>query len=187
MSHNKCVLTKDDANKALDNINMWITNCDTKTSIVLAFYVAIIALCFSTDFFDIQCDIFDFCFQDICCLKIVYFIVHLGSIITFVIGIIALLIVIIPKIIYKTEPTKEFKSVLFYASIAKHTPTYSEYLKSVRKVKDEKQLLNDILFQVHSAALICARKFCYQKIGLILTMVSSIVFFISTIIGLFII
>ena len=52
MRNKNSVLSKDDANKALDNINMWINNCDTKTSIILGFYATIITICFTTDFLD---------------------------------------------------------------------------------------------------------------------------------------
>ncbi len=187
MKENKTVFTKEDANKALDNINMWIGNCDTKTSIILGFYAAIVTICLSTDFLDIQSNIFAYFFKDLTVIKVIYIIVHLGAILVFVFGIIELLRVIVPRIILKANSKENFKSLLFYGSIAEITPTYEKYCEEVAKIKNEQEILDDLLFQVHSAAIICNKKFHYQKIGLFLTTISMIIFFITTIIGIFVV
>jgi len=44
-------ITKDDAFKILDNINMWIGNCDGKVSTILAGIGIITAVVFSSDVF----------------------------------------------------------------------------------------------------------------------------------------
>lgn len=176
MIDKKCVLTKDDANKALDNINMWINSCDTKTSIVLGFYAAIITICLSTDFVNLQTDILTYFFDDVNFFKVIYIILHLGAILTFGIGIIELLRVVLPRIVLKTNSNEKFNSLLFYGSIAHNFPVYSKYQEEVSKITSEERLLDDLLFQVHSAAIICNKKFFLQKIGLILTIISLIVF-----------
>ena len=187
MCDKKQGLTKEDANKALDNINMWINNCDTKTSIVLGFYATIITICLSTDFVDVQADIFSYFFSDITFIKIIYLIIHGCSIISFVIGIVELLVVIVPRIILKTNSKENFNSVLFYGSIAKNMPQYSDYKNKIEEITQDKKILDDLLFQIHSAALICNKKFFHQKIGLLLTTISVIIFFITTVVGMFLV
>lgn len=186
MGDKKIALTKDDANKALDNINMWINSCDTKSSIVLGFYATIITICLSTDFVDVQSKIVTYLFDNISFLVILYIIVHFGAILSFIIGIIELLKVIVPRIILKTTSGEQFNSLLFYGSIAKNTPTYEQYCKKIKKI-DEEDIINDLLFQVHSAAMICDKKFHYQKIGLVLTTISVLVFGVTTVIGILIV
>lgn len=181
----KSVFTKEDANKALDNVNMWINNCDTKTSIILGFYAIIVTICFSTDLLNIQIRIFSYFLKDICFFKIIYIIIHLATFLIFIIGIIELLKVIIPRIILKTQ-SGNYNSILFYGSIAKNTPTYEKYCEEVRKITDQKDILNDLLFQIHSASIICNKKFYYQKIGLILTTISMILFLVTSLFGIYI-
>lgn len=180
-------LTKDDANKALDNINMWINNCDTKTSIILGFYATIITICLSTDFLNVQTAILSYFFIDINFLKILYITIHFIAITIFIVGIIKLLKVIVPRIILNTKSNKEYNSILFYGSIAKNMPTFEKYCEEIKRVTSDIQILNDLLFQIHSAAIICNKKFHYQKTGLILTTVSLMIYFITTIIGVLII
>ncbi len=187
MCDKKCALTKDDANKALDNINMWINSCDTKSSIVLGFYATIITICLSTDFVDVQSKIITYFFDNISFLTILYLVFHFGAILAFVAGIIELLKVIVPRIILKTASGERFDSLLFYGSIAKNTPTYEQYRKKLKKYDDEEDIINDLLFQVHSAAMICNKKFHYQKIGLIFTTISVLIFGVTTVIGMLIV
>ena len=61
----KSALTKEDAFNVLDTINMWINNCDTKVSIILGFYAAIITIALSTDFIDIQSSIWSYAIENI--------------------------------------------------------------------------------------------------------------------------
>lgn len=187
MCDKKQGLTKEDANKALDNINMWINNCDTKTSIVLGFYATIITICLSTNFVDVQANIFSYFCSDVTFIKILYLIIHICSIVFFVMGIIELFVVIVPRILLKTDSNEKFDSVLFYGSIAKNMPQYSKYKSKVEGITQDKEILDDLLFQIHSAALICNKKFFHQKIGLLLTTISVIVFFITTVAGMFLV
>lgn len=187
MCDKKQGLGKEDANKALDNINMWINNCDTKASIVLGFYATIITICLSTDFVDIQADIFSHFLSDATVIKIIYLAIHICSIISFVIGMVELLVVIVPRTILKTNLKEDFVSVLFYGSIAKNMPKYNDYKYKVEAITQDKVILDDLLFQIHSAALICNKKFFHQKIGLLLTTISVTIFFITTVIGMLLI
>lgn len=187
MSDKRCALTKDDANKALDNINMWINSCDTKSSIVLGFYATIITICLSTDFVKVQSEIITDFLKNINFWVILYIIAHFGAIFAFVIGIIELLKVIVPRIILKTASEEKFESLLFYGSIAKNAPTYEQYCKKIKKYDDEEDIIKDLLFQVHSAAMICNKKFHHQKIGLVLTTISVLIFGVTTVIGILIV
>lgn len=185
MSEKSGVFTKEDANKALDNINMWINNCDSKVAILLGFYAVIITIALSTDFLKIQSEIVTKVITNPNVCKVTYGLFYVGSIIVFLIGVVFLFKVVIPRIIRDTEAQENYNSVIFFSSIVKNNSSYEAYREKIYNLTDEKQILDDLLFQVHSAALICEEKFKYQKWGLLLSSIAIIFFFIETIIGVF--
>lgn len=187
MSERRSIFTKDDANKALDNINMWIGNCDSKVSILLGLYAAIITIALSTDFLEIQSDIVTKIITNTNCVKVIYGIFYFGTIVVFLVGVILLIKVVTPRIILGTETEEKFNSVIFFSSIAKNNISYEEYREKVSNIIDDKQILDDLLFQVYSAASICEEKFKNQKWGLLLSTIAIILFFIETVVGVFLI
>ena len=152
----KCVVfTKDDANKALDNINMWINNCDTKVSVILGLYAVIFTIGVSTDFLNLHKTIINSILSNPSVGNVIFGILFLITIVAFVVGLLILIKVLIPNIITKKDNNKKFESVTFYGSIAENFSEYKTFRKKVYEIKDEKQILDDLLFQVYSAAKIC--------------------------------
>lgn len=191
MSEKKaCALNKDDAYNILDTINMWINNCDTKVSIVLGFYATIITIALSTDFIDIQYSILSYAVENVNFWYGLYLSFYIITIIGFLVGVFLLLKVIVPRILLKPKSSqkknnqKDFKSIMFYASICNNYSDFDCYKKKVYETHDECDILEDLLFQIHSVALICTGKFKFQKIGLITSIAFAFAFIILVIIGI---
>ena len=183
MVDKKCVLSKDDLNKALDNISSCINLCDTKASILLGFCAGIVAFCFSPDFLSMQKEIVLYFFHHSCFWSGIFISLHSLSVVVFVLGVIELLMVVMPRIILESSEISQLKSILFFGSIAKNTPAYEEYRKTVLETTDENLIFDDLLFQIHSTAIICDKKVYHQKAGLLSTSISTIVFILTTLIG----
>ncbi len=182
-----CALKKEDAFHTLDTINMWINNCDTKVSIILGFYATIITIALSTDFIDLQSSIWSHSIKNINFWYGLYLSLYTIAVIGFFVGVFYLLKVILPRIILKPngkKTKKDFKSIMFYASIKEHYLDFDCYKKKVYKTYDEEEIFEDLLFQIHSAGIICANKFKFQKIGLVISALSIFCFALLVVVGI---
>ena len=73
---------------------------------------------------------------------------------------------------------------MFYESIKEHYLDFGSYKKKVYKTYDEEKIFEDLLFQIHSAAIICANKFKFQKIGLVMSALSIFCFALLVVVGI---
>lgn len=169
--------TRDDAYKILDTINYWTTSADSKATGILSFLGIFLTILFATETVEKIAERIRAIF-----VENEYF---LGISVVFsltvcVFGLILLLSVLTPKIINlpktkKRHVCKSHGSVMFYGSIA--SLSYDEYVSKVKNICDmDDIILRDLLFQIHSAAIICDKKMKSLKYGIPLFFFGLILF-----------
>lgn len=169
------MMDKDTLFNVLNNVNQWTMNCDTKASVVLGGYGVAASLLFVTDVIKDIINILKNCLCNISFWNIVYIIVFAVSCICLIIGLSFLVSVLVPRI------TKTKDSLMFFALVA-NRKGYEEYEGQACKAKDD-VVITDLLNQIYAASKICTKKFKYQKLGLIFSVVGWFVMVSCIIIG----
>jgi uncharacterized BrkB/YihY/UPF0761 family membrane protein len=161
-------MKKEDALKALDTINCWISNCDNKSSIILGLYGIIITIFLSTETTRNLIEVIKVMESEVPFLMWIYCIFLVASLVVFIYGIFRLIKVLLPKIDTKKP------SIMFFGSVT----TYEcfEYYKYVAINKTEEELLDDVLGQVYAASKICSQKFLNHKSGLLISGIGLTIF-----------
>lgn len=173
-------ITKDDAFKILDNINMWIGNCDGKASTILAGIGIITAVVFSSDVFSRLYSIVIGSFSKSGWLLIFSVILWI-SIISMFAGAACFVMTLIPRLRYsykvKSKDRPKFDSIMFYGAVG--DLEFSSYKTKADKITNDK-VMDDLYFQITSAAKICKTKFQYLRKGIIFFFV-GLLFFVITV------
>lgn len=194
---------RDDAYKTLDTINMWIENCDNKASIILGSIGVIVSIILGSDFAKVIKNIVETAFTDIDFWKIVYTIIFSTAVIICLIGFGYFVSCITPKIILnkfmsekiqkniikrnkdkknfrKASNTKE--SIMFYSIVA--ATKYDQYIEQVKSIcQDFDNVMADLVFQIHSASVICDSKFKKLQKGIVLFSIGLVLFFVQIVVG----
>lgn len=171
----KTEFSKSDAFKTLDTINMWIGNCDTKASIILASIGIVFTLLFDSKLFDVIKTALMAGINFNNTLGFLYSILVYSSLLSVLLGLVFFVITITPKIVLTQKSKKiignkvvtneeEFNSFMFYGSIAQKT--LSEYCQQIEAVTEDK-IMKDLCFQINAAAAICNSKFNNLKRGVL--------------------
>lgn len=166
--------TREDAYKALELTNSWINNVDTKASFGLAFIVALLAIVFYNA--GTMPRAFEMLFKTkeeantLCCVIFSAILVSCLYL-TCLSAIISFFFAIRGRI--KNQNIKN--SMFFFGSIA--TMSLNEFKARTMGMND-KDLIKDILEQVHTNSCICKIKFKFYNIGLGLLVLSVILFFL---------
>lgn len=163
-------LEKDDLFHILDNVNMWIENCDNKASTILATIGIVASLIFTTDAFEALTNLVKTSLSN-GGWKCLWAVGALLSIVSMAVGIFYLVLVITPKLIFtythkdrgRTE-TSDFPSLMFYGQVAKQE-SVDDYKNNIGSA-DKEFVYKDLCFQIHSASIICTTKFQNLKKGL---------------------
>jgi hypothetical protein len=171
-------MDKEDSMKALETVNAWIENCDTKSSIILGFYGVFITLFLSTEEIINLKNILIKLGNESTCLAVSYCILLLIAIITFFYGMFRLVGVLIP-IIDEKRP-----SLMFFGAVSKYK-CFDEYYEAVKKQSEEK-LFEDISGQLYAASKICSQKFYNQKLGLKISAIGLVGFTVLIFVSRFI-
>lgn len=169
------MIRTDNEFKALEIVNFWIANCDTKTSILLTMYGVVLSLSLSSDKIQLLHNIIIMCLSTYSMGNIFYFIFLLASIGIFSFGLYKLICVLLPKLDLQNP------SILFFGSVAR-IPSLNEYKCKVDTTSDQ-ELHQDLLGQIYAAAKICDQKFQNQKIGLIFSMIGLLSFIVLVLLG----
>lgn len=158
-------LELDDLSEILNRINTWITNCDTKVSIILSAYGVLAGILLAMDYVSKFVTIFRVIFNNL----------SLGSAILIFLGVLITLFVLfrglfyLIKSLFAKNEVEEFSSrgvkndsVIFFSTIAKNK-SLSEYrTKLIQYSSDE--MVDDFISQIYICSLICDKKFSnYQK------------------------
>lgn len=175
-------IEKDDLFHILDNVNMWIGNCDNKASTILATIGIVTSVIFSTDVFEslqvlIKADLSNGGWN---CLLAVG---ALLSLISMLVGVFFLVLVITPSLIYTyihkehgRTVTSDFPSLMFYGQVAKQESVDKYHTDIIGA--DKNSVLKDLCFQIFSASKICTAKFQNLKKGLVIFFISFLLFVI---------
>lgn len=180
----KEIFQRDDAYKTLDTVNFWIDSCDTKASILLAFIGILLTIIFTSPVFEDIGDVFSSIFESNRCTLVC--LVIISSILCFL-GIISLLAVIVPRVIIvpqrkTSKKTSNASSFMFYGTISQID--YSSYKKQMSAMSNLRDpVMRDLLFQIHSASVICTKKITHLKFGVILFFVGFLLLGISVLLG----
>lgn len=161
------MLSDDDLMNILAQINLWINNCDTKASILLALIGIVVNVVFSNDFSYRLISIYHLNPLPCSIELILYSIFLIISLILIIHGIIRLILCILPQFSFN-ESNKD--SLIYYASISENS--IDEYFNKIKN--QEYSLSNDLISQIHINANICTEKFENYKLGLISTIVGFI-------------
>lgn len=143
MKENQIFKNKEDVKQTLDNVNNWISNCDTKTSIILGVIGVIISLLLSFDYIDTVYKIVLKLLEVFNLLSFISVLIIVFSIILLIIGVVYLIKVLLAKTnlegINKNGLTKN--SILFFSSISENEE-FSTYKKKLLSYTEE-DWLND--------------------------------------------
>lgn len=181
------IYSRDDAYKSLENINSWINNCDTKTSIILALFGVILTMLLTNSIFINQLlNILHLAIKGINFSNILYLFFIVGSIVSFLVGAYKLIQVLSPKINfreYKNRVTVE-DSIYYFGKISCYG-SFNDYRDAI-KSKNDKEVVDDLISQIYINSIICQNKFVNFKGGLKLIQIGLSVFTVMFILGLFI-
>lgn len=172
--------SKEDAYKTLELTNSWIGNADTKSSLGLAFIVALLAIIFNnTDtmpvaFQNLSTAINE---QSVSCCTIIGTLLVIALYLSCVTTIIMFFKAIRGRI--KTNTTK--KSIFFFGTIS--TMSINEF-KCKTMSSNDKEITKDILEQIHINSCICSVKFKFYNTGLWLLLSSTILYFVCMVLNL---
>ena len=154
-----------DLKENLDRVNMWISNCDQKTSFVLAMLGVGITILFTSDFVKYVRKTIIAPFKTYLCDNIQN-VNWLKCVIAFAliyvcIGVIITFYQLVKSLCAKTDIRRfiqqgiEGKSMIHYETVA--NMTYKEFCTS------EVHIINDLRSQVYINSIICTAKFRYYK------------------------
>lgn len=161
------MLSDDDLMNILAQINQWITNCDTKSSILLALIGIFVSVVFSNDYFYRLISIYNLNPLPYSIELVFYSIFLIISLILILHGVIRLILSILPQFNFNDSNKN---SMIFYASISKNS--FEEYSNGIKS--QEYSLSDDLISQIHINANICTKKFENYKWGIISTIVGFI-------------
>lgn len=166
--------TKDDSYKTLQTINTWISNIDTKVSFTLAFIGVISTLIFKSEKPN--------ALKRVCevsklgelnggevigaILVVILYILSFMSIICFMLAITA-----------RVKNENNNKSIFFFGSIA--SMSLLEYKEKIDGMS-EKNIVEDLLEQIHTNSKICSKKVKYYNLGNKILLLMLVVWFICT-------
>lgn len=187
MSNNNSEFEKDDLYRTLERINLWIGNCDTKTSIAIGAIGVIFAVLLSKDYVVKFKSIITYMIKNIDILPFLFLTVFSISIIFICLGCYFLFRALVPRTdtnLYK-EPGLELDSLIYFSTIS-YSKTYEDYSCKIEKAS-ESILRNDIISQIFICSKICDGKFKSYKKGIILVLIGFIIFICLMIVGIIII
>lgn len=161
--------------RVLENVNQWIFNCDTKTSIFLAAIGVLFTVLMSSEIGNAIVNIIRECVKDksICC--IVYLCLGLSGFLGLGLGIYKLIRVLIPSINLNHD------SIMFFGNVARYQ-NFSHYCNVVATYNDD-SINEDLLHQIYAASKICNQKFENYKNGIIITSIGGVIVLVWLILG----
>lgn len=177
-----------DLNISLDRINDWIKNCDTKASIMIAVIGVCLTMLADDSVIDLVKNIVVFIASDINIFKLIYIIIVVLLLLSFLFGFFLLVFTLNPivKTNVKTDNITNSNSVYFFGSIA--NMKFSNYSSNYSKVVENPDLqIESLKQQVYVNSHIATKKYKLFRKGLYFSFFSFIGLIISVAIGIFLI
>lgn len=171
------------ATQTLDRNIGFISNCDTKTSIVLTVVGVLFTLILSDDGISEISNIFSACLNTITLFNILFLFSFIGSVGTMMIGMYKLGSVLIAKTSDKSSGDNTFKSLIFFSGIQKSgdRETYRDQFYSMSR----EELLNELLDEIYANADIATQKYTKYNSGLKYATIGFILFLILFLLGIY--
>lgn len=158
-------LDPEDLSEILNRINTWITNCDTKVSIILSAYGVLAGILLAMDYVSKFVTIFRAMFNNLSlCCSILLLLCVLIPLLVLLRGLFYLISSLFAKIETEEFSNRGVKkdSILFFSTIAKNK-TFSEYQAKLTRYSTD-EIADDFISQIYICSLICDKKFSnYQK------------------------
>lgn len=156
-------INKEDLIDIYDRVNLWINNCDSKASTILAIIGVAITIFFTNDNFNKIKEIIHFSLNSISFISILF--------LTTVFAMLFYLFKAVSNILQSLTATLDSeeldvkqlngKSLIFYGSISKIDSAL--YYKNLLEKTD---LKNDLISQIMINSKICTKKFYFYNLGL---------------------
>lgn len=172
------------ATQTLDRNIGFVTNCDNKTSIVLAAFGVLLAIILTNEGLNEIFNIIKACIATKTFCSILYLFCFAGAIFVMTWGMFNLGSVLVAKTSEKAIGRKDENSRIFFAGIRKNCDynTYNQEFYSMSK----EELLNDLIEQIYINADIASNKYATYNRGLIRTVVGFVFFVMLLLIGIYI-
>lgn len=172
------------ATQTLDRNIGFVTNCDNKTSIVLATFGVLIAIILTNEGLNNILNIVKSCVKVKNFCNIFYLICFSGAILTILLGFINLGSVLVAKTSEDAAGKNNTNSRIFFSGIKKIGDCQS-YRYSFYTMSNE-DLLNDLILQIYINADIATTKYNRYNRGLRFIVIGFIIFIALLLIGIYI-
>ena len=185
------VLDKEDLNykieiatQTLDRNISFVTNCDNKTSIVLASFGVLLAIILTNEGLNKIFNIVKTCIASKTFYNILYLLCLAGAIIVMVLGMFNLGSVLVARTSEEANGRKDENSRIFFVGIRKNGDykTYNQKFLAM----DRESLLNDLIEQIYINADIAYTKYASYNLGLRRTAMGFIFFVTLLLLGIYI-
>lgn len=172
------------ATQTLDRNIGFVTNCDNKTSIVLATFGVLLAIILTNEGLSKIYSILKACIEIKTFCSILYLICFAGVLFVMVLGMINLGSVLVAKTSEKAIGRHDENSRIFFAGIRKSGScnTYNQRFYTMSK----EDLLNDLIEQIYINADIASTKYARYNLGLKRTIIGFVLFVALLLIGIYI-
>ncbi|MGN8968081.1 hypothetical protein [Intestinimonas sp. HCP28S3_D6] len=172
------------ATQTLDRNIGFVTNCDNKTSIVLAAFGVLLAIILTNEGLNEIFTIVKACIASKTFCSILYLLCFAGAIFSMVLGMFNLGSVLVAKTSEEAIGRKDENSRIFFAGIRKNG-NYNTYQQKFCAMSKE-DFLNDLIEQIYINADIASIKYATYNRGLRRTIVGFIFFVVLLLIGIYI-
>ncbi len=172
------------ATQILDRNIGFVTNCDNKTSIVLATFGVLLAIILTNEGVNEIFNIVKTCIEAKSFCHIFYLVCFTGAIFLLVWGMFNLGSVLVAKTSEEALGRKDESSRIFFAGIIKNG-NYVDYKQKFYAMNRE-DFLNDLIEQIYINANIASIKYATYNRGLRCTIVGFIFFIVLLLIGIYV-
>ena len=172
------------ATQTLDRNIGFVTNCDNKTSIILASFGVLLAIILTNEGLNEIFSIVKTCIAMKTFCNILYLLCLAGATFVLVFGLFNLVSVLAAKTSEEAIGRKDESSRIFFAGIRKNGDykTYNQKFLAM----DRKSLLNDLIEQIYINADIASTKYALYNRGLRCTAIGFLSFVALLLIGIYI-
>lgn len=172
------------ATQTLDRNIGFVTNCDNKTSIVLATFGVLLAIILTNEGLNEIFNIVKVCIATKTFCSILYLLCFAGAIFYMVLGMFNLGSVLVAKTSEEAIGRKDVNSRIFFAGIRKNGAYNAYYQKFCAMSKED--ILSDLIEQIYINADIASIKYATYNRGLRRTIEGFVFFVVFLLIGIYI-
>lgn len=162
----------------------FVTNCDNKTSIVLAIIGVFLTIILTNDGLSTIYSLINICIENKTFCSIMYLLTLGGAMFVMLLGIYNLCRVLIAKTSETAEGLTMGNSRIFFTGICGHG-NYEMYKDKFHKMC-EQELLDELIAQIYINSHIACKKYNKHNLGVKLTIIGFVLFVFILLIGIYI-